>query len=198
MNLGYTTYLWNLLINQSLWSQVMFWLIQRGMVHWAHCTGREYQRATSVDSHVTILRPFEDYLSRDILRTSSVGRRMISSRWRLEQSGQTELPRALLNDYEISYEPSIEEQRRIVAKLDAAFEKIDQAIELTEENLLRAKSLFILRLEERRLRSWQVMNRTSSTILEKSRQYAGSNYKKQTQVRTISILWRIRHRGLRR
>lgn len=31
--------------------------------------------------------------------------------------------------------PSLEEQRRVVERLDAAFEKIDQAIELTEKNL---------------------------------------------------------------
>ena len=95
-----------------------------------------------VDSHVTILRPFEGlfeprYFAYLIGRSENDFIKMATG-----TSGQTELPRALLNDYEISYEPSIEEQRRIVAKLDAAFEKIDQAIELTEENLLRAKSLY--------------------------------------------------------
>ncbi len=48
-------------------------------------------------------------------------------------SGQTELPRALLNEYKIQYEESLDEQRRVVAKLDAAFEKIDQAVELNNQ-----------------------------------------------------------------
>lgn len=41
---------------------------------------------------------------------------------------------------------SIEEQRRIVAKLDAAFEKIDKAIELTQQNLENSKAMFASRL----------------------------------------------------
>lgn len=41
----------------------------------------------------------------------------------------------ILRDINIPEPPSIEEQRRLVARLDAAFEKIDRAIELTEKNI---------------------------------------------------------------
>jgi len=37
--------------------------------------------------------------------------------------------------------PTLEEQRRIVAQLDAAFEKIERSIELTEKNLQNSQSL---------------------------------------------------------
>lgn len=49
----------------------------------------------------------------------------------------TRMPRAdinILKNLEISL-PSLEEQRRVVERLDAAFEKIDRAIELTEKNI---------------------------------------------------------------
>lgn len=39
--------------------------------------------------------------------------------------------------------PSLEEQRRIVARLDAAFEKIDRAIELTVRNKQNSNNLFL-------------------------------------------------------
>jgi len=38
--------------------------------------------------------------------------------------------------------PLLEEQRRVVSRLDAAFEKIDRAIELTEKNMAHAKGLY--------------------------------------------------------
>lgn len=38
--------------------------------------------------------------------------------------------------------PSLEEQRRVVKRLDAAFEKIDRAIELTEKNIQNSDLLF--------------------------------------------------------
>lgn len=97
-----------------------------------------------VDSHITILRPigglFEPrYFGYLIGRSENDFIEMSTG-----TSGQTELPRALLNEYEIHYEPSLEEQRRIVARLDAAFEKIDQAIELTEINVKNINQLFLL------------------------------------------------------
>lgn len=56
----------------------------------------------------------------------------------------TRMPRADLNilkGLEISL-PTLEEQRRIVARLDAAFEKIDRAIELAEKNVRNTNNLF--------------------------------------------------------
>ena len=41
----------------------------------------------------------------------------------------------ILRNIDIPAPPSLEEQRRVVERLDAAFEKIDRAIELTEKNI---------------------------------------------------------------
>ncbi len=94
-----------------------------------------------VDSHVTILRPVEGlfeprYFAYLIGQSENDFIDMATG-----TSGQTELPRALLNEYKVSYEPSLEEQRRIVARLDAAFEKISAAEVLTRQNLDNATAL---------------------------------------------------------
>lgn len=52
------------------------------------------------------------------------------------------LNKAKLAEITVTYPESLEEQRRIVARLDAAFEKIDRAIELTEKNLSHSNALF--------------------------------------------------------
>lgn len=44
--------------------------------------------------------------------------------------------------------PSLEEQRRVVERLDAAFEKIDRAIELTEKNIKQSELLFSSGIEQ--------------------------------------------------
>ena len=94
-----------------------------------------------VDSHVTILRPVEGlfeprYFAYLIGQSENDFIDMATG-----TSGQTELPRALLNEYKVSYEPSLEEQRRIVARLDAAFEKISAAEVLTQQNLDNVSAL---------------------------------------------------------
>lgn len=56
----------------------------------------------------------------------------------------TRMPRADLNvlkNLEV-FIPPLEEQRRVVKRLDAAFEKIDRAIELTEKNIENTDLLF--------------------------------------------------------
>ena len=52
------------------------------------------------------------------------------------------LNKAKLSEIPITYPESLEEQRRVVAKLDAAFEKIDRAIELTQQNLENSHNIF--------------------------------------------------------
>ena len=49
----------------------------------------------------------------------------------------------LIRAIEIPEPPSLDEQRRVVERLDAAFAKIDRAIELTERNISNAESLFV-------------------------------------------------------
>jgi type I restriction enzyme S subunit len=95
-----------------------------------------------VDSHITILRPANGmfvprYFAYLIGRCEKDFVEMATG-----TSGQTELPRALVSEYQISYDPSLEEQRRVVERLDAAFEKIDWAIELIEKNIVNSQLLF--------------------------------------------------------
>lgn len=48
----------------------------------------------------------------------------------------------IIRNIDIPEPPSLEEQRRVVERLDAAFEKIDRAIELTEKNIKKTDVLF--------------------------------------------------------
>jgi type I restriction enzyme, S subunit len=98
---------------------------------------------TTVDTHVTIVRPkpgkfYEDFFGymlikiEDEITESGEG-----------ASGQTELARTTLqNKFDVSYPKAISEQKRIVAILDEAFAGIDQAIANTEKNLASARELF--------------------------------------------------------
>ena len=55
-------------------------------------------------------------------------------------AGQSGVNKKALEQYEI-YLPPLPEQKRIVAKLDALFERIDKAIALVEENITATKAL---------------------------------------------------------
>lgn len=98
---------------------------------------------TTVDTHVTIVRPKPDRFHPDFF-----GYVLIKIEDELAASGegtsgQTELSRtAIAEKFEISYPRSIQEQKRIVAILDEAFEGIDKAIANTEKNLANARELF--------------------------------------------------------
>lgn len=108
----------------------------------------DIDQPTLVDSHITILRPkpglFEPRYFAYLISQCEEDFVGIST----GTSGQTELPRAALKEFLVEYEEDIEEQRRIVARLDAAFEKIDRAIELTEENYNRAIRLSEAMIED--------------------------------------------------
>jgi type I restriction enzyme S subunit len=97
---------------------------------------------TTVDTHVTIARPIPEefycdffgyalVLLEDQLATSGEG-----------ASGQTELARTTVSKFKISYPIDPEEQRRIVAVLDAAFAGIATATANAEKNLANAQELF--------------------------------------------------------
>lgn len=102
----------------------------------------------TVDTHVTIVRPIEG-----IFHPAFFGYVMIFIEEQIiaggeGASGQTELPRAKLeNDFLITYPDSIDEQKRIVAILDEAFDGIDSSIANTEKNLANARELFESYLE---------------------------------------------------
>ncbi|MCP5230532.1 MAG: restriction endonuclease subunit S [Zoogloeaceae bacterium] len=96
-----------------------------------------------VDTHVTIVRPkpgmfFPDFFGYMLVIIEA---ELIASGE--GASGQTELPRTKLKDgFRVSYPASIEEQKRIVAILDEAFEGIAAATANTEKNLANARELF--------------------------------------------------------
>lgn len=101
------------------------------------------EEPTTVDTHVTIVRPapgrfYEPFFGYMMIRIED---ELIASGE--GASGQTELARSKLEDqFEVSFPDSIDEQKRIVAILDQAFEGIDKAIANTEQNLKNARELF--------------------------------------------------------
>ena len=98
---------------------------------------------TSVDTHVTIVRPVKD-----CFYPAFFGYMLIQIEDELiaagqGTSGQTELPKKDLEaKFEVSYPTAIEEQKRIVSILDEAFEGLDRARENAEANLKNARELF--------------------------------------------------------
>ncbi len=86
----------------------------------------------SVDSHITIIRTkpglfIPRYLAYlfSMCEDDFIG--MATG-----TSGQTELPRASIGEYVIHYDESLDEQKEIVRKLDAAFEKINLSVDMTD------------------------------------------------------------------
>ena len=98
---------------------------------------------TTVDTHVTIVRPLDGLFYADFF-----GYMMVRIEGEIASSGegtsgQTELSRTALSEkFSVSFPTSLQEQKRIVAILDEAFEGIDKAIANTEKNLANAKELF--------------------------------------------------------
>lgn len=98
---------------------------------------------TTVDTHVTIVRPKVDrfYLPFFGYMMIAIEDQLISGGH--GTSGQTELPRSdLENKYFVSYPTDLEEQRRIVEVLDKAFEGLARARTNAETNLANAQELF--------------------------------------------------------
>ena len=98
---------------------------------------------TTVDSHVTIVRPKDGVFFSDFF-----GYALIAIKNKIQDGGegcggQTELARSkLANEYHISFPTSLPEQRRIVAILDEAFEGIATAKANAEKNLQNAREVF--------------------------------------------------------
>ncbi len=103
----------------------------------------EPDEATTVDSHITIVRPrpgqfyvsFFGYMLvaiEDLIKEAGEG-----------CGGQTELTRSVLADrFSVSYPESLAEQQRIVALLDEAFAGLATAQAHAERNLRNARALF--------------------------------------------------------
>ncbi|WP_319653504.1 restriction endonuclease subunit S [Acidithiobacillus ferridurans] len=103
----------------------------------------EPHEPTTVDSHVTIVRPKDGLFFPEFF-----GYALIAIENQIQEGGegcggQTELARSkLANDYHVSFPTSIPEQRRIVAILDEAFEGIATAKANAEKNLQNAREVF--------------------------------------------------------
>ena len=113
-------------------------------------------RSGGASSDVIVLRPrFENILARYIYR--ALAREEFFDFSMLNVTG-TKMPRGK-RDWIKSFEipiPPLAEQKRIVAKIDAAFEKIDRLKANAEKNLANAKELFQSALDEamRPKRGW--------------------------------------------
>tara|TARA_R110001583_G_scaffold26533_16_gene95575 strand:+ start:15548 stop:16780 length:1233 start_codon:yes stop_codon:yes gene_type:complete len=98
---------------------------------------------TTVDTHVTIVRPKKGLFHNDFF-----GYMLIKIEEEITSagegaSGQTELARTKLeNEFFVSYPASIPEQKRIVALLDTVFADLEQTRAKTEQNLKNARELF--------------------------------------------------------
>ena len=103
---------------------------------------------TTVDSHVTIVRP-----TKGLFYPEFFGYALIAIEEQIQQGGegcggQTELSRAKLADgYVVSFPTNLNDQRRIVAILDEAFEGIATAKANAEKNLRNARELFASRMQ---------------------------------------------------
>lgn len=98
---------------------------------------------TTVDSHVTIVRPAPGMFFPEFF-----GYMLIAIEEQIQSAGegcggQTELARSILAEkFTVRYPESIAEQQRIVAILDEAFDGIANARANTEKNLQNARALF--------------------------------------------------------
>lgn len=108
----------------------------------------EPAEATTVDSHVTIVRPVPGKFFQDFF-----GYMLVFIEEALKEAGegcggQTELARSVLTEkFSVAYPSSHAEQQRIVAILDEAFAGIATARAHAEQNLQNARALFESQLQ---------------------------------------------------
>lgn len=98
---------------------------------------------TTVDTHVTIVRPKSELFFNDFFGYMLIKIENAITESGEGASGQTELARSKLeSEFDVSYPISIAEQQRAVAILDEAFAGIDVSISNTQANLASARELF--------------------------------------------------------
>ena len=103
----------------------------------------EPDEPTTVDSHVTIVRPRSGMFHSDFF-----GYMLVVIEDAIKEAGegcggQTELARLVLAErFSINYPTGISEQKRIVGILDDAFDGLARATANTEQNLRNARTLF--------------------------------------------------------
>lgn len=103
---------------------------------------------TTVDSHVTIVRPGPGMFDLNFF-----GYALIAIEREIQEGGegcggQTELARSKLeHDYWVAFPTDLSDQRRIVAILDEAFAGIATATDNAEKNLQNAREIFEIQLQ---------------------------------------------------
>ena len=137
---------------------------------------------TTVDSHVTIVRPMQERFSCPFF-----GYMLINIEDNIKErgegcGGQTELARSVLaNDFAISYPLSLPEQQHIVAILDETFDCIATAKANAEQNLKNAWEVFDSYLQSvfaQRGEGWVEKKLGDSSILDIIDGDRGNNYPK--------------------
>ena len=89
---------------------------------------------TTVDSHITIVRPKEELFYLEYFGYSAIAIEKIIKNYGQGTSGQTELAKSKVqNDLEISFPISLKEQKNIVAKFDNTFAEIDKLKEISDK-----------------------------------------------------------------
>ena len=90
---------------------------------------------TTVDSHITIVRPKEELFYLEYFGYSAIAIEKIIKNYGQGTSGQTELAKSKVqNDLEISFPISLKEQKNIVAKFDNTFAEIDKLKEISDKS----------------------------------------------------------------
>ncbi|GAB54413.1 hypothetical protein GPUN_0260 [Glaciecola punicea ACAM 611] len=103
----------------------------------------EPDELTTVDSHVTIVRPKPEFFYLDYFGFAAIFIEDEIKAAGQGTSGQTELSKTKLKEeFSVSFPTDFEEQQRIVAKLDAAFAEIDSAIFANACNIIKANEIF--------------------------------------------------------
>jgi type I restriction enzyme, S subunit len=151
----------------------------------------EPAEATTVDSHITIVRPKPGLFHLDFF-----GYMLILIEEEIKAAGegcggQTELARSVLADrFSVSYPESLPEQHRIVAILDEAFEAIATAKANAEKNLQNARAVFESYLESvftERGSGW--VRRPLGDVCEFENGDRGKNYPNRSEYVESGIPW---------
>lgn len=156
---------------------------------------KEPDEPTTVDSHVTIVRPRSNMFHLDFF-----GYMLVVIEDAIKEAGegcggQTELARSVLADrFSVNYPTGISEQKRIVRVLDDVSDGIARATANAEQNLCNARALFESHLESvfsQRGKGWvdkavgEIAQHSLGKMLDKSK----NKGEPQPYLRNINVRW---------
>jgi len=146
---------------------------------------------TTVDSHVTIVRPKDSLFYSDFF-----GYMLILIEEKIKEAGegcggQTELARSVLAEkFLVQYPKSLPEQQRIVTILDEAFDAIANAKANAEQNLKNAKELFESYLQgvfENKGEDWQERRVQDIAKIVNGYAFASKDFQSTNTIKSIKI-----------